>query len=652
MAAACCLSPSRRRTLRPSSMPHAHRIWSSILLTALLPAAWAAPPPRLSNRTAITPLRFVPADPSGARGRRLVGHRKRGRHLATGFEMHGDLHTLGYFSADVCLGTPPLSFDLIIDTGSALTALPCADCMHCGAHRHPGASGARFDERRSTTAQRVSCSQPVAGMHSCRSCDGGVCSYGVSYTEGSSIRGKLLIDTFHFAKPHGGALSFRASFGCQTYESGLFNSQVADGISGFSQAETYGPTLFDWFHRATGTPYVFSMCLSEEVGAMVLGGALPPSLKANWTDYSGGGSYTVDLAELRIGGKPVPTDRNTYRNTIIDSGTTFMYLPPGAYVVVRDHFRTVCPWGSCGTRSEKGEYPDDYCYRASLAEVDQMTPFSMHFSNGVAVELGPRQYAYELRRGVWCLGIFDNEHNGAVIGGANMRNYEVIFDREHRRVAFVPSDCLGMHAGRHASVLVGGYGLDGCHAQPSNEQPMPPSPSPPPPAPSPPPPAPSTPRAAPPPPASAISFTTVPVVACIPVSFTDSCAPGSVTSSASPPAAIAPVALVPLATASSIVSTASKGRAAVSSAFSAPSVSAVGLTFLVVKHSSRAISSMGPIDEPLYHHFGASHQFSLSAFSEHISWCDFNRLDFQWGTGAYTHNLSSVVLMGRSQHER
>ena len=27
-----------------------------------------------------------------------------------------------------------------------------------------------------------------------------------------------------------------------------------------------------------------------------------------------------------------------------------------------------------------------------------------------------------------CLGIFDNEHNGAVIGGANMRNNEVIFD--------------------------------------------------------------------------------------------------------------------------------------------------------------------------------------------------------------------------------
>ena len=74
-----------------------------------------------------------------------------------------------------------------------------------------------------------------------------------------------LFDTFHFAKPNGGTLDFRSSFGCQTYESGLFNTQVADGISGFSMAETYGPTLFDWFHRSSGTPFVFSMCLSEEV---------------------------------------------------------------------------------------------------------------------------------------------------------------------------------------------------------------------------------------------------------------------------------------------------------------------------------------------------------------------------------------------------
>ena len=99
--------------------------------------------------------------------------------------------------------------------------------------------------------------------------------------------------------------------------------------------------------------------------------------------------------------------------------------PPDAYRPVRDHFRSHCPWGTCGARAAKGEYPDDYCYTMSAAEVDQLTPMTLHMANGVSIDFGPRQYAYELRAGVWCLGVFDNEHNGAVIGAANMRNHEV-----------------------------------------------------------------------------------------------------------------------------------------------------------------------------------------------------------------------------------
>ena len=40
-------------------------------------------------------------------------------------------------------------------------------------------------------------------------------------------------------------------------------------------------------------------------------------------------------------------------------------------------------------------------------------------------------------------------------GGSNMRNHEVIFDRVHRRVAFVPSDCGKMHDGKLESKLKG-----------------------------------------------------------------------------------------------------------------------------------------------------------------------------------------------------
>ena len=76
--------------------------------------------------------------------------------------------------------------------------------------------------------------------------------------------------------------------------------------------------------------------------------------------------------------------------------------------------------------------------------------------------LGTPATTHPLAHPYRCLGIFDNEHNGAVIGGANMRNNEVVFDRESRKIAFVPSDCGAMHRGAQASFLQGGYGLSGC----------------------------------------------------------------------------------------------------------------------------------------------------------------------------------------------
>lgn len=44
-------------------------------------------------------------------------------------------HTRRYFYTTLTLGTPPRTFALIIDTGSTVTYVPCADCTHCGQHQ-------------------------------------------------------------------------------------------------------------------------------------------------------------------------------------------------------------------------------------------------------------------------------------------------------------------------------------------------------------------------------------------------------------------------------------------------------------------------------------------------------------------------------------
>ena len=77
---------------------------------------------------------------------------------------------------------------------------------------------------------------------------------------------------------------------------------------------------------------------------------------------------------MRIAGHSIALGQGHYGTTIVDSGTTFMYLPPSIYNSVLREWQTHCPWGACGTRSARGEYPDDYCYTASEEEVTTIHP--------------------------------------------------------------------------------------------------------------------------------------------------------------------------------------------------------------------------------------------------------------------------------------
>ena len=430
----------------------------------------------MRNSSAVTRVRFRAHDGEGPRRRRLTALRG---------PLKGNLESLGYYAVDVCVGTPPTQqFELIVDTGSGTTAFPCAGCSGCGHHL----TGARYDASRSSSAEPLTCaSSKCPHCYSSRSSE---CKYSVSYTEGSSIGGHIVVDTFTFYDAAGRRTPVPASFGCQTHETGMFKSQKADGITGFNLQTGRSATLFSELVAATGAPDAFSLCYANYVGALVMGGALPAAASHwNWIPYSSSGSsYKVDLHDLRIGGASVGASSSRYRATIVDSGTSFMYLPPDAYRPVRDKWRRECPWGACSSRVATGDYPDDFCYTMSAEEMGQFYTMTLHFAGGVTLTLAPTEYAYELRRGVRCLGVFDNEHNGAVIGAANMRNHDVVFDRTRRRVAFVPADCVAIHHGTAPPNLVGGYALGGCDegaaaAPAASPPPPPPSPSPPPPPP-------------------------------------------------------------------------------------------------------------------------------------------------------------------------
>ena len=96
----------------------------------------------------------------------------------------GNTEPLGYFYAQIHIGTPGQLFTVIVDTGSSLTAVPCAGCTRCGTHTNP-----YFDPAASSTY-----TDGCTAVPNCQACSSGHCTYGVSYVEGSSIDGHLALD--------------------------------------------------------------------------------------------------------------------------------------------------------------------------------------------------------------------------------------------------------------------------------------------------------------------------------------------------------------------------------------------------------------------------------------------------------------------------
>ena len=177
---------------------------------------------------------------------------RRGRRLAAvsdGWRLNGNLHTLGYFAASVCIGSSSTTFELIVDTGSSLAAMPCAGCSSCGHHK----AGARFDPGKSTSASSFSCSRPPPSMRCSNCASGSKCGYSVSYTEGSSISGYMVEDKLHLSSDHG-VTSVTASFGCQTHETGLFHSQARPPPHLRRTSAAPPPALRRCLHRSRQTP--------------------------------------------------------------------------------------------------------------------------------------------------------------------------------------------------------------------------------------------------------------------------------------------------------------------------------------------------------------------------------------------------------------
>ncbi|GMN34460.1 hypothetical protein TIFTF001_004700 [Ficus carica] len=300
-----------------------------------------------------------------------------------------DLLLNGYYTTRLWIGTPPQQFSLIVDTGSSVTYVPCSTCDQCGKHQDP-----RFDPELSSSYQPVKCNIDCT-------CDNDQeqCIYERQYAEMSTSSGVLGEDLLTFGNQSELAPQ-RAVFGCENMESGDLYTQHADGIMGLGRGDL---SVVDQLVDKGVISDSFSLCyggMDIGGGAMVLGGiSHPSSMVFAHSDAARSPYYNVDLKEIHVAGKKLPLNPMVFdgkHGTVLDSGTTYAYLPEPAFVAFKD--------------------------------------------------------AHSKVHGGYCLGIFQNGKDPTtLLGGIIVRNSLVMYDREHSKIGFWKTNCSELWETLHIS---------------------------------------------------------------------------------------------------------------------------------------------------------------------------------------------------------
>jgi Xylanase inhibitor N-terminal len=421
----------------------------------------------------------------------------------------------GTHYVDLWCGSPsPQRQTVIVDTGSGVTAFPCSGCSDCGVPNYH--IDALFQEDESTSFRPNTCqdrSGCVADRSTCTAKK--TCSITMSYAEGSRWTAYEGVDRCYVAGPHeiplvtsqGGTvenaddldpnhaadLAFDLTFGCQTVVTGLFKTQLADGIMGMSDSSS---TYWSQMYRANKiSSQAFSLCFSRqplaeregtEAGAMTLGGvdtrlhATPmvytpnPSSSGTRSGFFNVKVRRVLLREGRAGesAQSLLTNPNegikvldltdkvlNSGGVIVDSGTTDTYWNRGIASEFNNVFQQLAnrphdnnAWEL--TNEELLSLPTILFQLESDLETTNPHIDDAFHTPGMAGALDPEHPAdiilafppthymeYDDNTGKYTSRFYATEGRGSVLGANAMMGHDVFFDVDHSRIGWAESTC-------------------------------------------------------------------------------------------------------------------------------------------------------------------------------------------------------------------
>jgi len=373
---------------------------------------------------------------------------------ASASSRHGLLEALaengaGAYHMTLSVGTPPLAFPAIIDTGSDLTWTQCAPCTTaCFAQPTP-----LYDPARSSTFSKLPCASALcqALPSAFRACNATGCVYDYRYAVGFTA-GYLAADTL--AIGDGDASSFAGvAFGCSTANGGDMDGAsgiVGLGSSALSLLSQLGVGRFSYCLRsdadAGASPILFGS-LANVTGDTVQSTPLVrnPVAARRRAPY-----YYVNLTGIAVGSTDLAVTSSTFGFTaagaggvIVDSGTTFTYLAEAGYAMLREAF--LSQTAGLMTRVSGAQFDFDLCFEEA-GDADVPVPRLVFRFAGGAEYAVPRQSYFDAvdeRGSVACLLVLPTR-GVSVIGNVMQMDLHVLYDLDGATFSFAPADCASL----------------------------------------------------------------------------------------------------------------------------------------------------------------------------------------------------------------
>ncbi|MCO5556437.1 hypothetical protein L7F22_009986 [Adiantum nelumboides] len=346
----------------------------------------------------------------------------------------------GEFLLNLALGTPPQSFNGILDTGSDLVWRQSNPCEECFKEPDP-----LFEPSKSSTYKTLTCNDSYCNALPAPVCEGSLCGYYYSYGDGSTTMGSLSMDTLTIGNSSVDAFVFGAGFS----NTGNIGEVGTDGIIGMGA----GPlSLVSQMSATIGSK--FSYCLGAWDSTKT-----SPLLFGSSATLSGGGVkhtsflsssaqptfYYLDLKGISFNEKLLDIPPGTFDiesdgsgGIIIDSGTTVTILVPQVYSLIKEAYASTIKL----PRKSGSVIGLDLCYdNSGRASVD-IPPLTFHF-DGADLEL-PKENIFFDFQGFYCLAMIatPSNININIFGNAQQQNIQFSYDKgTSDQLSFKPLDC-------------------------------------------------------------------------------------------------------------------------------------------------------------------------------------------------------------------